>query len=179
MRRRKRKAHRKKTPSTRTFRVFCGRHEPDGEGELTMGRMLDTMKLGETRTPPLAISKPAGEAPAQDCVVDWELADEVPFVEVGGPNKKVESSSGLMLHVAEPTPRPPHLALHAAAPKAMSVQFAEPKPMSAVFSPWPARAPLDVSTDVIAYHQPEHPTSKEYASLFAMMQRSVKKDGAK
>src|SRR5438876_44830 len=60
-----------------------------------MGRMLETLKLGEGRRTPLAISKPVDAASVQDCVVDWEIGEEVPFVEVGGPNKKVAVSAAL------------------------------------------------------------------------------------
>ena len=73
-----------------------------------MGRMLETFKLGEGRRSPLALSKPADAAPAQDCVVDWEIGAEVPFVEVGGPNKKIELSPGLLQHPAQVTPQPLH-----------------------------------------------------------------------
>ncbi len=59
-----------------------------------MGRMLETFKLGEGRRAPLAISKPPDAMPVQDCVVDWEIGAEVPYVEVGGPGKKVELSPG-------------------------------------------------------------------------------------
>jgi hypothetical protein len=48
-----------------------------------MGRMLETMKLGQARHTPLAISKPIDETPVQPCVTDWEIAEEVPFVEPG------------------------------------------------------------------------------------------------
>ena len=61
-----------------------------------MGRMLETFKHGEGRRSPLTVGKPAGEAPVQDCVVDWEIGAEVPYVEVGGADKKIELSPGLM-----------------------------------------------------------------------------------
>lgn len=138
-----------------------------------MGRMLETMKLGEGRRTPLAISERVDGAPVQDCVVDWEIGEEVPFVEVGGPNKKVELSPGLMKHPVQATLRPPHAAMESAVtPKA--VDLTEPRPMTAVYAPWPAAAPVPtVSPEVIAYHQPNHTTSKEYAALLTMMRRSL------
>ena len=59
-----------------------------------MGRMLDTLKQGEGRRVMPAVEQTGG-TPVQDCVVDWEIGEEVPFVEVGGPNKKIELSPGL------------------------------------------------------------------------------------
>ena len=144
-----------------------------------MGRMLETMKLGERRTP-LAINKPVDDAPVQDCVVDWEIGEEVPYVEVGGPNKKVELSPGLLQHPAQAVPRPPHLSIEPAPPQTVTkpkvVNLTETKPMTAVFAPWPT--PLAVSAEVIAYHQPNHATSKEYAGLFAAMRRGQKAEAA-
>jgi tyrosine-protein kinase Etk/Wzc len=138
-----------------------------------MGKMLETLKLGEGRRASLAISKPADVAPVQDCVVDWEIGAEVPFVEVGGPGKKVELSPGLMKHGALAAPQAPHLAVEpasvAARPKA--VNLTETKPMTAAFEPWPAAAPtrLGISPEIIAYHQPDDATSKEYAVLLDKM----------
>ena len=90
-----------------------------------MGRMLETLKFGEGRRTPLATSSPAAPMPgAADCVVEWEIGEEVPFVEVGGPNKKVELSPGLMRHPPQPA-QPPHLIVETSieAPKAKGVQF--------------------------------------------------------
>lgn len=135
-----------------------------------MGRMLETLKLGEGRRTPLAISRPAGATPVQDCVVDWEIGEEVPFIEVGGPNKKVELSPGLMPHPPQVVPQPPHLSPETPAPvsaKTGTVYLTEAKPMAAAFEPWPAPAPLplNIAPNLIAFHQPEHSASKEYAAL--------------
>lgn len=142
-----------------------------------MGKMLDMFKLGEGRRAPLAISKPADAAPAQDCVVDWEIGTEVPFVEVGGPNKKVELSPGLTQHPPQTVPQAPHLPVEpapiAAVPKL--VKLTEAKPMTAAFEAWPTvtSTPLGISTEVIAYHQPDHAASKEYATLLDAMRGSL------
>lgn len=147
-----------------------------------MGRMLETMKLGEARRTPLAINQPADAAPVQDCVVDWEIGEEVPYVEVGGPNKKIELSPGLLQHPAQAAPQPPHLPIEpvSAAPKPKAIQLTEAKPMTAMLAPWPVPAPtpLAVSAEVVTFHQPEHMTSKEYAGLFAAMRRGLKADTA-
>jgi Mrp family chromosome partitioning ATPase len=142
-----------------------------------MGRMLDTMKLGEGRRP-LAIGTPVDGAPVQDCVVDWEIGEEVPYVEVGGPNKKVELSPGLLKHPAQAALQPPHGPIESVA-VAKAVNLIEPRPMTAVFAPWPAPiATPTVSPEIIAFHQPDHATSKEYAALLAMIRRGLKVDGA-
>jgi hypothetical protein len=129
-----------------------------------MGRMLETMKLGEARRTPLAIGKPVDDPPVQDCVVDWEIGEEVPYVEVGGPNKKVELSPGLLKHPAQAAPQPPHMPIEPApaATKLNAVNLTEVKPMTAVYAPWPGPTPppLSVSAEVIAYHQPDHASSK-------------------
>ena len=142
-----------------------------------MGKMLETLKAGEGRRALLAISKPADGAPVQDCVADWEIGAEVPFVEVGGPGKKVELSPGLMKHPALAAPQAPHLAIEPApvAARPNAVNLTETKPMTAVFEPWPAAAPmpLGISPEIIAYHQPDHATSKEYAILLDKMRGSL------
>ena len=138
-----------------------------------MGKMLETLKAGEGRRASLAIGNPAGGVPEPDCVVDWEIGAEVPFVEVGGPGKKVELSPGLMIHPAQAAPQAPHRAVEpaplAATPK--TVNLTETKPMTAAFEPWPAAAqtPLGISPEIIAYHQPDHATSKEYDLLLEKM----------
>jgi Mrp family chromosome partitioning ATPase len=147
-----------------------------------MGRMLETMKLGEGRRVPLAISKPAEGTPVQDCVVDWEIGEEVPYVEVGGPGKKVELSPGLLKHAPQAAPQPPHLPVESAPAlaKAKTVNLTETKPMTAAFEPWPAPAPtpLGISTEIITYHKPDHAASKEYAGLLATMRGALKTDAA-
>jgi Mrp family chromosome partitioning ATPase len=140
-----------------------------------MGRMLETMKLGQGRHMPLAISKPADEAPVQDCVTDWEIAEEVPYVEVGGPNKKVESSPGLMKHAAQSAPQPPHLSVE----KPKAVNLSAVQPTSVAFEPWHDAPPTTaISSEIIAYHHPENPTSKEYESLLEALRGVMKTKAA-
>ncbi|MSQ94631.1 MAG: hypothetical protein EXR98_08745 [Gemmataceae bacterium] len=146
-----------------------------------MGRMLETLKLGEGRRAPLAISKPVDTTPVQDCVVDWEIGGEVPYIEVGGPNKKVELSPCLLKHPAQNVPQPPHLPTEKVPPvaaKAGTVYLTEAKPMTAAFEPWPAPmpTPFNLSADIVAFHQPEHPASKEYAVLLNSLCASLKAD---
>jgi Mrp family chromosome partitioning ATPase len=134
-----------------------------------MGRLLETLKLGDGRRPAAQTKKP-DDAPVQDCVVDWEIGEEVPFVEVGGPNKKVELSPGLMKHPAESLPKPPHVAIEIP-PKSKVVNFTQAQPMTVAFEPWPgATVPqISISPEVITYHHPDHAASKEYANLLDAM----------
>jgi Mrp family chromosome partitioning ATPase len=146
-----------------------------------MGRMLETLKLGEGRRTPLALSGPVeAAAPVQDCVVDWEIGAEVPFVEVGGPNKKVECSAALLKHPPQANPQPPHLPAEAVA-KTSAVRLTAAAPMTASLAPWPAPmpAPVHVAADIIAYHQPEHAASKQFAELLDAMHGTLKTNAAK
>jgi Mrp family chromosome partitioning ATPase len=139
--------------------------------------MSETLKLGEGRRTPLPVSKPTDAAPVQDCVVDWEIGNEVPFVEVGGPGRKIEVSPGLMPHPPQGLPQAPHLPIEPPV-KAKAVKLAEPKPLSAAFEPWPPLAPpAEVSPEIIAYHHPDHPASQDYAALLETMRRGLKTDG--
>ncbi len=141
-----------------------------------MGRMLDSLKATVVARAALpSPASPAAAPPAQDCVVDWEIADEVPFIEVGDPKKKVELSPGLLKHPAQKTTQPPHLAIEktAAVNPARIVQLAPAKPMGVSFEPWPGAATTNIHPEVIAYHQPEHPTAAQYAGLFDAMMANI------
>jgi Mrp family chromosome partitioning ATPase len=140
-----------------------------------MGRMLETMKLGQARRVPLAVSKPIDDVPVQDCVTDWEIAEEVPYVEVGGPNKKIESSPGLTRHAAQVAPQPPHLPVEK--PKAVNLSVVQPT--SVAFEPWHEAPPAAaIRSEIIAHHHPEHPTSKEYESLLEALRGGMKIEAA-
>lgn len=168
-----------------------------------MGRMLETLKLGEARRAAPTMATPSAEVAAQDCVVEWEIGEEVPFVEVGGPNKKVELSPGLLAHPPQPIPRPPHHVVEAAAiapaavvptpvvpPVAAPMVSLAPAPTpSAKLTPTPPMivayeactietpATPGVSADILAYHQPEHPIAKEYGRLLDTMLQGLKAAG--
>jgi Mrp family chromosome partitioning ATPase len=108
-------------------------------------------------------------------VTDWEIAEEVPYVEVGGPNKKVESSPGLMKHAPQANPQPPHLSVE----KPKTVNLSVVPTTSVVFEPWQDSPPaVAISSAIIAYHQPEHPTSKEYESLLDALRGGMKTESS-
>src|SRR5688572_9070269 len=107
-----------------------------------MGRTLETLKFGEGRKGPQAVPKPLTDAPVQDCVVDWEIGAEVPYVEVGGPDRKVELSPGLLKHPPQAA-QPPHGVVHEKKPTetaAKVVQLTPAPPLSVAYEPWPTGA---------------------------------------
>jgi Mrp family chromosome partitioning ATPase len=125
-----------------------------------MGRMLETLKLG---------SKPH----AEQCVVDWTLREpeEVPYIEVGS-GKKVEGSSQVMAvkHPAQPQVQPPHAPTEKNLLNTQqAVHLLEAAPMAVVFEPWPAMLvpSRGIAPEVIAFHQPDHAISQQYAALFS------------
>lgn len=141
-----------------------------------MGRMLETLKTLGTRTP------------GQECVCDWSLreAEEVPYIEVGA-GKKVEGSPQVMAVPVGPreTPpsnlggretqarlpvQPPHPPTEKALADAVSARGPElttPTPLTVAFEPWQGAAPSGrgLAPEIIAYHQPEHPITRQYADL--------------
>jgi Mrp family chromosome partitioning ATPase len=132
-----------------------------------MGRTLDTLRHSEAhRTARAAVAPPAG-TPPEECVVDWTLQEEVPFIEVGAPGKSVEVSPLLVKHPPQAKVQPPHPPLAKGVAKAPAVvNLTETKPMAVAFEAWPGPAIAPgIAVEVIAHHQPEHPVSKEYASL--------------
>ncbi len=62
-----------------------------------------------------------------------------------------------------------------------SAAAAGSQPLTVAFEPWPAlpRIGQGVSTDVIAYHHPEHPVSRQYAALMAKVQDGLSDARAK
>jgi Mrp family chromosome partitioning ATPase len=140
-----------------------------------MGRTLDTLRHGEMQRSarvPVSATAQADSAP-EECVVDWTLQEEVPFIEVGGPGKSVEYSPLLIKHAAQARVQPPHQAVAKglATAKAMSVaNVTELEPMAVAFEAWPRPAtPAGVAPEIIAHHQPAHAVSKQYAALFDKM----------
>lgn len=125
-----------------------------------MGRMLEKLKHG---------SKPQSE----QCVVDWTLREpeEVPFIEVGA-GKNVEGSPLVMAvkHPPQPPVQPPHPPTEKSLLSTQkAVQLTEPTPMTVVFEPWPTLLvpSRGIAAEVIAFHQPSHPISQQYATLFS------------
>ena len=143
-----------------------------------MGRTLDTLRQSEPQRS-MRVSPSTSEQP-EDCVTDWTLQDEVPYVEVGGPNKHIELSPSLVKHPPQAKTQAPHQPIAASSPKTNPVAHAfssvavvnltESRPMTVAFEPWPgAIAPAGIAAEIIAFHQPEHAVSREYATLLDKM----------
>ncbi|MGL6097303.1 MAG: tyrosine-protein kinase family protein [Fimbriiglobus sp.] len=125
------------------------------------------------------ISEGGPERPAIERIAP--VADEVPFVEVGGPNGVV------MSHAAPPRvvlPRPelvPTVAIPDAADDMDDIDEsydstvetsepeAEPRVLSVAFHRFPKSGlrlvPTGVATDLVVYHFPDHPVSREYQEV--------------
>ncbi len=156
-----------------------------------MGRMLETLK-------------PASKPHTEQCVVDWTLREpeEVPYIEVGA-GKKVEGSAQVMavkcpvppaahppvqaphpateknLASSQQTVSPPTLAPTPGAPP--TVHLTEAKPMRVAFESWPALLvpSRGVAPEVIAFHQPSHVISQQYATLFGKILEGQNEPGTK
>jgi Mrp family chromosome partitioning ATPase len=137
-----------------------------------MGRMLDTLNRtnGEPPAPPAISAAPAVET-------DDAPAEEIPFIEVGAPARKVEASPAVWVAStvrlpAEPaapkkpalqTPPPRNVTLAARPPMTVALQSAIPAQ--------PARPRL--AAEVVAYHQPDHAVSGQYRELLGTILRDV------
>jgi Mrp family chromosome partitioning ATPase len=110
-----------------------------------MGRMLETLRSNGAPQPP-PDSLLTADSPEPD--------PEMPFVEVGGPRPA-------------PVPQAPHL--ESAAPSIATLQPWPPR--SVVLQPAPALRPraAQVAADLIAFHQPDHAVSAQYAAMLAQM----------
>ncbi len=149
-----------------------------------MGRTLETLKVGEASR---QSAKPKAMPSTPECVVEWTLPEEeIPFVEIGGPDRKVEFSPGLLVKHAAQTPQAPHKPVEervTLTPSATSaiIGLTETKPMTVEYQTWPnvQVAPHGIASDVIVYHQPTHAISKEYNQLLKTILANVQGPGAR
>jgi Mrp family chromosome partitioning ATPase len=135
-----------------------------------MGRMLEALGLGEVQrkksAAPTSIPDPTLrlELP-ENMPAEEPILEDFPFIEVGGgPGKKIEASATVLA-----TPMPtlkPERKLQPKNSGPLVPTLSQPKPMTVAFEPWPAQGKTGPATEIISYHQPEHPVSKQYDSLF-------------
>lgn len=136
-----------------------------------MGRLLETLKQG---------AKPL----AEQCVVDWTLREpeEVPYIEVGS-GKKVEGSSQVMAvkHAPQAAFQPPHIAAEKNMAAKNGALAAEAPAVNVVFEAWPTMlvASRGIAPEVIAFHQPNHPASQQYAALLGKILEGQNGTGTK
>lgn len=137
-----------------------------------MGRLFETLRQAAS----VRSNVVEGSTVRQDCVVDWSLreAEEVPFIEVGD-GKKIEGSPEVMA-VKHPAVSAPHLdTLKNLAPSpAAAVHLTEAKPLAVSFEVWPGVVSGSaLAQEIIAYHQPNHPISQQYDTLFRKILETV------
>ncbi len=139
-----------------------------------MGRMLETLKRGENWREEEAKILPLG--PTQDPLAhdeaDTTSEEAFPFIEVGGPGKKVEASPEILALMLPPSAQKETLPTPAAPSPAGKVAavLREPPPVNVAFDPWPAKpAPRPLAAEVIVYHHPEHALSQQYHGLFGKL----------
>jgi Mrp family chromosome partitioning ATPase len=112
-----------------------------------------------------------------------QIEEEYLFVEVGGPGKKLDGSPVVLAAAAAglPGPRPlPPLPVEMKPEPIAAPVMRQPRPMSVAFQPWPPDGQLAkfVAPEVITYHQPDHPASKQYAELFEKVSDGLGKSSA-
>jgi tyrosine-protein kinase Etk/Wzc len=135
-----------------------------------MAKILDALKSGDTNGLPSSWPPSVEPVKSPPPVAPPEEVEEVPFIEVGGPNRQVEASPDVLGQSAAPkatreTP-PPSPAPSEAAPTPAARATRTDAPVVA-FRPWPP--PVETTpateTDLIVLHQPDHPTSRQYFAL--------------
>jgi Mrp family chromosome partitioning ATPase len=123
-----------------------------------MGRMLDALTQAVGEGERLAEEAPS-QTPQLQLIAEDEEDEGMPFIEVGERGKAVEAPHRAP---AAPSlqPQPPR-----------PVALAEPAARAVAFqSCWtPALATPAVARDVVAFHQADHPVSRQYRALLAQV----------
>jgi Mrp family chromosome partitioning ATPase len=131
-----------------------------------MAKVLDVLRQAEAKCDDIAAASPAGESAKDDFVPNFG-GEDVPFVEVG-PARSLEGSAAV-LAVLPPrlriAPQPP-----ADAGPILDISAAIGGPLGVCLRPLPdglaLRPPGErFATDLLAFHQPEHPAVAEYRQL--------------
>src|SRR5262245_3106190 len=136
-----------------------------------MGKMFELLKKGAGQRPLAAPSPNAKSPAAEDCVIDWAVAEtSAPFIEVGGPGKTVEGSPDVMAisHPAQ-AKQPPHAPTgKALAQSFLLAELTHAQPLTVAFEPWtgPSATSTGLAAEIIAHHQPAHAISKQYVELW-------------
>jgi Mrp family chromosome partitioning ATPase len=116
-----------------------------------MGRMMEALRQpAETAKPPMMIVETEAEIPEAEAI-----DEEIPFIEIGGgpPSRSAAAAT---------TSTPPVRGATLRLPPVAGVRLQPLRPPSAN----PAQR---VHADLIAYHQPDHPVSRQYSALFAQL----------
>jgi Mrp family chromosome partitioning ATPase len=105
------------------------------------------------------------------CATPSLAEEDIPFIEVGAPGKKIEASPAVLAFTqpAQVKVQAPHREPRAAAVLVPALTTAGP--MNVAFQPWPVPSPPTrrIAPELIAHHQPDHAISKQYAALLQKM----------
>jgi protein-tyrosine kinase len=154
-----------------------------------MGKMLDILRQGEgSRAIPAPVIPLPSREPASailEMKPQAETAEEeFPYIEVGRPDRKIDASPNVLAipAVRAPASRPKPAEADSepqnTRPKPVTAPLMQQvRPLSVSFEPWPGKnqAARYVAPEVIAFHQPEHPASKQYAELFQNISEGLDK----
>jgi Mrp family chromosome partitioning ATPase len=129
-----------------------------------MARMMDTLKQqGETPLARAGVTElPAASVPATiPAPVEIEPFGGMLFIEVGGKGQPMTASPEVLACGRQSLPGP-------AAPNLVPIPAtAAPGTLTVALEPLPAAAPAEprLAPELLVYHQPEHPVSKQYHAL--------------
>ncbi len=137
-----------------------------------MGKILDSLRHpdGQRNGQEKPLDHHA-ESPMTPAEVTAAAEDEeYLYVEVGGPGKKIDGSPAVLAVPVpartRPTP-PPRVDVPAVSVPSLEPAPGRPATVTVAFEPWiqPLGAASSLPAEIICYHQPDHPASKQYAGL--------------
>jgi hypothetical protein len=150
--------------------------------EPTMGKMLDAFKHSAPKTLTRAESPTPLSAPAAPPVFDSETDSDMPFIEVGGKNDKLEASPDVLACSVAPTFRASVVQQNGAKPQEVPCaprivpSFRSVRLQHAVNSKpqWVFFSPLFASELIVA-HDPRHAVCAQYEALLEQILNAVSK----
>jgi Mrp family chromosome partitioning ATPase len=124
--------------------------------------MMDALRQAEIQGPPAAAPS-VPDAPAPELIPDEVPADGMLFIEVGGKGQPLSASPEVL--ASAPTRK------RAAAPSLVAVPPATPGAFTVALEPLPPQRPpsRSLAPELLTYHQPEHPVSKQYQALLVRL----------
>jgi Mrp family chromosome partitioning ATPase len=131
-----------------------------------MARMIEALRQAEQQR---QLPTPAAAPAAAEAVRDEPADDVMPYIEVGGKDKSVQASPDVLACPAGPRPT-------VAAPPRLAPVPASAAPLTVAFQPWAGLRPSAraLSAEILAFHQPEHPISRQYQALLNQLLGSEK-----
>jgi Mrp family chromosome partitioning ATPase len=132
---------------------------PEQRGDKDMARIIEALRQADAQRTPLATAPSITAAPVE---MDREAPDPeaMPYIEVGGKGKTVCASPEVLAC--------PPVRVGPAAPQFVPMpETPGSYPLTVAFRPWPEQRPASrrMAPELLAYHQPEHPLSKQYGAL--------------